>query len=116
MHNQRLKKYGSLDLPPTEVRLTRYQRENPDKVREQTKRYRAQNPMKRRAHRKVEVEIRAGRLTGKPCEVCGNQKSQAHHDDYNKPLDLIWLCAGHHMRRHVYLRRNGLDPEVPAAT
>jgi hypothetical protein len=39
-------------------------------------------------------------LIRKPCEVCSNPKSQAHHDDYTKPLDIRWLCRKHHLQIH----------------
>jgi hypothetical protein len=36
-----------------------------------------------------------------PCSICGEQKTiHAHHDDYTKPLDVIWLCRKHHQERH----------------
>lgn len=116
MHNQRLKKYGSLDLPPAADPVTKWRRDNSERLAEHTKNYRARNPEKRRAHRKVEVEIRTGRMAKQPCSECGNEKSQAHHDDYTKPLDVIWLCALHHKRRHVMLKEQGRDPDltVPA--
>ena len=44
--------------------------------------------------------IRAGRLVRQPCEVCGALKVEAHHDDYNKPLDVRWLCRKHHLEHH----------------
>jgi hypothetical protein len=47
----------------------------------------------------VSNAIRAGRLIRQSCIVCG-KKAQAHHDDYSKPLDVIWLCPAHHMERH----------------
>lgn len=39
-----------------------------------------------------------------PCEVCGNEKVEAHHDDYAKPLNVRWLCQAHHKQWH---RDNG---------
>jgi len=42
----------------------------------------------------------AGRIVRGPCQVCGDPKSQGHHEDYDKPLDVIWLCAKHHAMVH----------------
>lgn len=39
---------------------------------------------------------RRGYITVRPCEVCGNPKVEAHHDDYTKPYDIRWLCKRHH--------------------
>ncbi len=61
------------------------------------------NPQKRAAHVIVGNAIRDGRLVRQPCEVCGNEKSEAHHDDYSKPLDVKWLCTRHHVERHKQL-------------
>jgi hypothetical protein len=35
-----------------------------------------------------------------PCEKCGYHKSQAHHHDYSKPLDVNWLCFACHRKEH----------------
>jgi len=48
--------------------------------------------------------VLAGRVLKKPCEVCKNTKTQAHHEDYEKPLDVVWLCTRHHADRHIHLR------------
>jgi len=60
------------------------------------KKWRLNNPEKSSAHRKVYVELRAGRLQKQPCEVCGEKGVHAHHDDYSKPLKIRWLCPVHH--------------------
>lgn len=53
-------------------------------------------PERRRAHHKVRYALAAGKLKRTPCVVCGVTTVQAHHEDYSKPLDVIWLCPIHH--------------------
>lgn len=61
----------------------------------------------RREHRvrnvawdKTTRAIREGKLIKKPCEECGDLKSQAHHPDYSKPLEVVWFCRKHHLKKH----------------
>jgi len=56
------------------------------------RRRRANHPEKMRAYNMVARALRNGSLVKPPCEVCGELKVQAHHHDYNKPLDVRWLC------------------------
>lgn len=44
--------------------------------------------------------VMSGKIKRLPCEVCGDKKSQGHHEDYSKPLEVIWLCRTHHEDRH----------------
>lgn len=57
-------------------------------------------PEKEAARRAVKAAIRAGKLTRLPCEVCGEPKTHAHHDDYGKPLAVRFLCRPHHRAVH----------------
>jgi hypothetical protein len=57
-------------------------------------------PKKERARKKVYDAIRFENLVRKPCEVCGEEKAQAHHEDYDKPLEVNWLCRKHHREYH----------------
>lgn len=61
---------------------------------------RAKNPDQYKANTAVSNAVRDGRLIKMPCEVCGADKAQAHHDDYLKPLDVRWLCREHHLELH----------------
>lgn len=45
------------------------------------------------------MEMGKGTLKRQPCEVCG-RKGEAHHEDYKKPLEIIWLCHKHHGEKH----------------
>lgn len=59
------------------------------------------NPEKYKAHYAVTNAVRDGRLTKSPCVICGNTKVVGHHEDYSKPLDVIWLCYAHHSQYHL---------------
>lgn len=50
---------------------------------------------------KVVARMATRQLERKPCEVCGETKVEAHHDDYLKPLDVRWLCKRHHAEVHT---------------
>lgn len=60
--------------------------------------------LRREADAVVAAAIHSGALVRRPCEVCGKEKSEAHHDDYAKPLDVKWLCRFHHRIRDAELR------------
>ena len=56
----------------------------------------------------AEKAIEKGQLVPQPCEVCGvygtfkdgRREVQAHHDNYNYPLRVRWLCQKHHHEWH----------------
>jgi uncharacterized protein YdaU (DUF1376 family) len=52
-----------------------------------------------RARHAVRRAILSGRLTPQPCERCG-KAAQAHPEDYDKPLQVRWLCPKHHRGAH----------------
>lgn len=51
---------------------------------------------------KVYHALKTGRLVRQKCEVCGATKTEAHHDDYNEPLKVRWLCRKHHEEWHKH--------------
>lgn len=62
------------------------------------------------AHKQVLRAVINGKLIKQSCEVCGCMETQAHHDDYNKPLEVRWLCDICHKKWHqdnkpIYIRR-----------
>jgi hypothetical protein len=65
------------------------------------KEYREKYPNKYKAHKIVAKAIRAKKLFRMPCEICGKEKTDAHHDDYLKPLNVRWLCSEHHHQWHA---------------
>jgi hypothetical protein len=67
--------------------------------------YRATPEYKQRFFARAQVKnaIKSGLLIKHPCEVCGDV-AQAHHDNYDKPLDVRWLCLDHHREFHKKLK------------
>lgn len=75
-------------------------KENPDKIKVRHAEWRKMNPEKYSAHQKVAYALRKKKLTKQPCEVCGKLQVNAHHADYSKPLEVMWLCSVHHKEWH----------------
>jgi len=69
------------------------------------KAWKSKNKDKVKAHDKIKYAIKKGNLKApKYCEHCGLiEKLQAHHSDYSKPLDVIWLCVLCHNKEHIRL-------------
>lgn len=44
--------------------------------------------------------LKGGVLEPRPCAVCAKPRTEGHHEDYAKPLEVIWLCRLHHSERH----------------
>lgn len=70
------------------------------------------NASKRASHM-VEMAIKKGVLIPKPCEACG-EEAVGHHDDYNKPLEVRWLCKLHHYEWHAKNKAIPLKSALPA--
>jgi hypothetical protein len=76
--------------------------------RRSAKKYIKDYPERQRANKAVQYAIKTGKLTREPCSECGvSGKSKkgraivhAHHEDYSKPLDVIWLCLKCHDDHH----------------
>src|SRR5688572_29986465 len=73
-----------------------YQRSNRKKHSELTPEQRN----KANARSYVNVYIKRGLVVKKPCQCCGEPKAQAHHIDYSKPLEVVWLCRRCHLKEH----------------
>jgi hypothetical protein len=56
--------------------------------------------------RKIAVRIetrrllRNGVIKRQPCEKCGSEKSEIHHENYESPLAVKWLCRKCHLSEH----------------
>ncbi len=67
----------------------------------------------RKAREKAMDQKKRGTLVPQPCVICGADKAEMHHPDYDKPLDIIWLCRPHHLGLH---KGTVQLPEAPNGT
>lgn len=58
------------------------------------------HPEKFAARELIKGAIKRGELARQPCKECGDPRSTAHHHDYNKPMEIEWLCYRCHGIEH----------------
>lgn len=72
---------------------------HPEKVKEYHEKWKGLNKEKRIAHNLIWAHVKD---RPNKCELCDKnvKKIYAHHYDYSKPLDVIWLCSACHADVH----------------
>ncbi len=55
---------------------------------------------KRKARVKAQTALKKGILSKETCVFCGSEKTQMHHPDYSKSLEVVWTCRTHHLEIH----------------
>jgi hypothetical protein len=98
----------------TEIeRTSKWLRENPDRMKEYRKKHAESTRQYMRmdyrrrpevwsARKAVNYAVASGKLKRLPCELCGNPKSEGHHESYEQEqwLNVRWLCRKHHVEAH----------------
>lgn len=103
--------YGHCRCEPCRAAQAAYQRvvlSGPagKRAAERVRAYIARHPERRAAWLAVDRALRNGQLIKPSRCACGrNARVNAHHDDYARPLDVLWLCGVCHKARHATLKR-----------
>lgn len=64
-----------------------------------TEKWQEQNKLRRAAHVILNNALKYKTIERQLCWACG-AKAEAHHPDYSRPLDVVWLCKKHHHEVH----------------
>ena len=70
-------------------------------------RWQAANPQAVWAWQCLRTALRRGLIQRLPCEVCGAEPTDAHHENYHEPMRVKFLCRKHHRALHMRERSNG---------
>lgn len=83
-------------------RVRKWKKRNPKKVTDITVKYGQRNKEKRRAVDRFRRAVKAGKFCYPlVCSECGKPgKIHAHHSDYTKPYQVIFLCPQCHSNKH----------------
>jgi len=85
------------------AKIKAWRKTNPEKIKNNNYKYEKNNPEKRAAHLAVRNAVKHGdlpRVSTCDCVDCGIQAAEYHHEDYNKPLEVVALCKKCHFKRH----------------
>lgn len=61
------------------------------------------HPEKYKASRILQYAVKTGRIVKpKLCQRCKKEKRlSGHHENYNEPLKVLWLCSSCHKLKHI---------------
>lgn len=80
-----------------------YNKTNTKEIQEYNNRRRENNPLRYKAYTIIRDAVRSGKIIkSDTCSKCdANTKIDGHHDDYSKPLEVVWLCRQCHVDIHI---------------
>lgn len=81
-------------------RCESYRSRNRGRIYEVVRRSTVKHMGKHLARLRLNHAVSTGKVEKLPCKVCGRDKAEGHHEDYSKPLDVIWLCRQCHADTH----------------
>ena len=121
VHKEMLDGHLNICTKCTKARVNKHREANIEKIRaydrnraklphrikmntENTRKARKRNPLYNKAHLAVARAIKKGTLV-RPiiCNECIHihNKIEGHHEDYSKPLEVVWLCPPCHRQLHL---------------
>ena len=95
--------YGERNRDELRAKSSEWGKTNRGKIREANSSRRAAAPEKFRAYAIIRNAIAKGQISAPAaCAICDSiEQLEYHHEDYDKPLEVIPLCHKCHMRLHA---------------
>lgn len=99
------KKYADANREKRREACKLWRKKNKDKVSEYNHNCVVERPKMIRAKNRIRTLINNGTIERGCCEECGRPNAQAHHDNYDFPEDIRWLCSSCHKKWHYDNRK-----------
>jgi hypothetical protein len=98
-----IKRKTAKEREKSRIRQKLWREKNKSRFSEVVGEWKKRNPQKAAAHSLILWAVKAGVLIRKNiCEECGTEKkTEAHHEDYYKPMEVVWLCKSCHVKKHL---------------
>jgi len=96
---KRTKKYALLHQEESRKYKKDWYFRNRDSECKRSKLKKDSEPEKYKARYKINNCIKLGKIKRHMC-FCG-KNAEAHHEDYSRPLEIVWLCPSHHRELHI---------------
>lgn len=102
VHNRELRRKAYIKSKGKRLeKIKAWNAANPVKCEKTRLKYIEDNLPKVQVMHQTNRAIRDGKLIKiNKCVVCKKSPADKHHCDYNKPLDVMWLCRKHHKAWH----------------
>jgi len=101
--NKRLREKKAENSEKSKESARKYREANKEKMRQYADRWRKENWEKVLAQSQVQDHLKRGNIVRpNKCPVCKSSayRIEAHHNDYDKPLEVLWLCQKCHLAIH----------------
>jgi len=102
-HKEKVKEYQNSNPEIIKKCKQNYVATHKEEISKYGKEYSKNNRVKKNVQNKVYRAKKQGKIIIPiKCEKCGKtRKLEAHHYDYSKPLDVVYLCNSCHQKEHL---------------
>jgi hypothetical protein len=105
------KQYNKDNADVLSKKSKQYYSENKERMLDYFRKYHKENNQAQIARHKIlNRKEHWGLIPPSECSGCGDVgRVEAHHDDYNKPLEVRWLCRSCHKQFHHELKKGAAN-------
>lgn len=95
------KSYRNWSFDEQRLYMEKFKRKyNGERDNSLAKKYYRKNEEKVKCRQLLSSKLKNGSIKRGKCVICNKENAEAHHNNYNKPFEVIWFCRLHHRLYH----------------